>query len=174
MSERAVWVLVLLALVALVLYGMRRGWTKRARRQTSRLPGLPPVPANLSGQQQLVPEATGLYVGTTFAHDWQDRLTFGGLGNRAGASAQLRHSGVLLERAGSDPLWIPAESLRGARVDHKLANKVVPGKGMLVMTWQLGEHRLDTGFRGEDKTRQNEWAEAVRELVPAGEADEER
>lgn len=174
MSERAVWVLVLLVLVALVLYGMRRGWTGRARLQSRQLPELPAAPGDLSAQEQLVPEASGLYVGTTFARDWQERLTFGDLGNRAGASAQLRRSGVLLERAGSDPLWIPAGSLRGARVDHKLANKVVPGKGMLVVTWQLGEHRLDTGFRGEDKTRQNEWAEAVRELVPAGEADEER
>jgi hypothetical protein len=168
--ERALWVLALVVLFALVLYGMRRGWVNRARRQSVRLPEFPPVPAEVSEEDELRPGVTGFYVGTTEAGDWQDRIVVGDIGHRANGTAHMHRSGLLLDRTGASPLWIPAESLRAARVDHKLANKVVPGAGLLVVTWQLGQHRLDTGFRCDDKAVQHEWAEAVRALVPAGES----
>lgn len=168
MTARTIWVLVLLALAALAMYGMRRGWLNRARRQAVWLPEFPQAPEGVSEEPELLPETTGLYVGTTVGSDWQERIAVGDIGHRADASAHLRRSGLLLQRDGSSPLWIPTESFRRVRVDHKLANKVVPGSGMLVVTWQLGEQSLDTGFRGDDKTRQNEWADAVRALVPAG------
>lgn len=170
MTERAIWVVVLIALAALAMYGMRRGWVNRAKRQEALLPQFPEVPEGAEEEPELLEATTGLYVGTTLDGDWQDRVVVGDVGHRAEASAHLRRSGLLLERAGASPLWIPSEQLRRVRVDHKLANKVVPGGGMLVVTWQLGEHALDTGFRGDDKAKQNEWADAVRALVPTGSA----
>lgn len=171
MTERAIWVVVLIALAGLAMYGMRRGWVNRARRQRARLPEFPEVPEDVADEPELLAGTTGLYVGTTFDGDWQDRIVVGDVGHRAEASAHLRRSGLLVERTGASPLWIPSEQLRRVRVDRKLANKVVPGGGMLVVTWQLGEHVLDTGFRGDDKARQNEWADAVRALVPTGPSD---
>lgn len=171
MTERAIWVVVLVALAALAVYGMRRGWVNRARRQQAQLPEFPHVPDGVDDEAELLAGTTGLYVGTTMGGDWQDRVVVGDVGQRAEASAHLRRSGMLLERTGASPLWIPTEQLLRVRVDHKLANKVVPGGGMLVVTWQLGEHSLDTGFRGDDRARQNEWADAVRALVPTGPSD---
>lgn len=164
---RTLWVLALAALAALVVYGMRRGWVNRARRQAAQLAEFPAVPDGLDAEGELLPATTGLYVGTTRAEDWQDRIAVGDIGHRAEATAALRRSGLLLERSGASPLWIPAGSLLDARVDHKLANKVVPGAGLLVVTWQLGELRLDTGFRAADTTTQDRWTEAVRALVPS-------
>ncbi|RCW43868.1 hypothetical protein DFQ14_1059 [Halopolyspora algeriensis] len=164
---RTLWVLALVVLAVLVLYGMRRGWLRRARHQAERLAEFPSEPDGLSAEPELLPAADGLYVGTTQAGDWQDRIVMGDIGHRASATARLRRSGLLLERSGAGSLWIPAASLRGARVDHKLANKVVPGAGLLVVTWQLGQQWLDTGFRAQDKTVQTEWAAAVRNMVPS-------
>lgn len=164
--ERALWVIVLVVLAALVMYGMRRGWVNRARGQAAQLPEFPAAPVGIAEQPQLLSEETGFYVGTTRAGDWQDRIVVGDVGHRAEAVAKLHESGLLLERTGATPLWIPAELFRDARVDHKLANKVVPGAGMLVVTWQLGDHALDTGFRADDKAPQTTWAETLRAMVP--------
>lgn len=168
--ERTSWILALLVLAVLVCFGMWRGWANRARRQSGWLPAFPAVPPD-SGADVL-PECSGLYVGTTTAGDWQDRIAVGDIGHRAETVAALRHGGLLLERAGSTPMWIPVEAMRDARIDQKLANKVMPGVGMLVVTWQLGDHLLDTGFRSDDKATQNEWANAIRELVPATASNE--
>lgn len=162
--ERTLWVLALIGLAALCMYGMRRGWVNRARRQAD-LPDFPAAPGELAEPLEL-PAETGFYVGTTRAGDWQDRIVVGDVGHRAEAVAKLHRSGLLLDRTGASPLWIPAESLRDARVDHKLANKVVPGAGLLVVTWQLGDHTLDTGFRADDKAPQTKLAEAVRAMAP--------
>ena len=161
--ERWLWVLALVALAALVFFGMRRGWVNRARRQAELLPEFPAVPDDAG--EALLPAATGMYVGTTIAGDWQDRVAVGDIGHRANGTARLHRSGLLVERDGASAVWIPAESVRAARVDHKLANKVVPGAGLLVITWSLGEQRLDTGFRCDDKEVHNDWVEAVRALA---------
>lgn len=171
---RILWVLGLAAVAALILYGMRRGWVHRARRQAEQLAEFPAEPDGLSDEPELLPAAYGLYVGTTTAGDWQDRIAVGDIGHRANATAHVRRSGVLLQRSGAESLWIPAASLHAVRVDHKLANKVVPGAGMVVLTWQLGQQWLDTGFRAAGTTTQNEWAESIRELVPADEAAQPR
>ena len=168
---RTLWVLGLLLLVALVFYGMRRGWANRARRQAD-LPEFPAVPADLADESEIRESISGFYVGSTRAEDWQDRIAVGDIGHRANAVASLRGSGVLLERDGASPMWIPAESVVDARVDHKLANKVVPGKGMLVFTWRLGDQAIDTGFRADDESTQDEWAKAVRALAPAAGRDD--
>jgi hypothetical protein len=165
--DRFLWVLGLVALLALVFFGMRRGWVNRARRQGAELPDFPVPPAEPG--DELLPAATGMYVGTTRATDWQDRIAVGDIGHRANGTAHLHASGLLLRRTGASSLWIPAESIVDCRLDHKLANKVVPGAGLVVVTWRLGEQLLDTGFRGDDKMTQTDWVEAVRTLSPADE-----
>jgi hypothetical protein len=164
--ERALWVVALVAVAGLVIYGMRLGWVHRARRQAAWFPEFPQAPDGVSDEQEIL-SATGLYVGTTTSGDWQDRIAVGDIGHRAAAVATLRRPGLLLERAGASPLWIPTGCIRDARVDHKLANKVVPGVGLLIVTWQLGDQRLDTGFRGDDRRTHHDWVEAIRALVPA-------
>lgn len=160
--ERLLWVLALAALAALVFFGMRRGWLARARRQAAELPPFPERPADPGAEE--LPAATGMYIGTTKADDWQDRIAVGDIGHRANGTAHLHARGLLIERDGASAVWVPAESVVDARLDHKLANKVVPGAGLVVVTWRLGDALLDTGFRGDDKDAQTEWVEAIRSL----------
>ncbi|WP_433869395.1 transporter [Saccharopolyspora sp. CA-218241] len=164
--DRLIWVLLTIVLIALVFWAMRRGWVNRVRRQQAVLAEFPAPPAEL-GTVELRPAMTGMYVGTTRAPDWQDRIAVGDIGHRSEGVARLHPSGLLLERTGATALWIPAESIVDARRDHKLANKVVPGAGLLVVRWRLGETELDTGFRFDDKAEHEPWAEAVRGLGPA-------
>ncbi|WP_187352072.1 PH-like domain-containing protein [Allosaccharopolyspora coralli] len=160
--ERALWVLALVLLAALVFFGMYRGWRNRARRQQD-VPEFPTAPGAMV--EDLLTPVTGLYVGTTRSGDWQDRIVVGDIGHRANATAHASADGVLLDRDGASSVWIPKQSIVDARVDHKLANKVVPGAGLLVVTWQLGAHTLDTGFRSDDTPNQREWANTIAGLA---------
>lgn len=170
------------AFFALCVFGMWRGWRARARRQASVLPPLPAVPtelAELAGSAELtqlpgtplLPETTGVYVGSTTAGDWQDRVAVGDLGFRAAATLRLTSDGLLVNRVGAQPLWIPAAQLRGARTDRALAGKVMGRDGLLVVRWQLGDQLLDTGFRGDDKDVYQRWVAELCSL--AGIEDQE-
>lgn len=168
--ERLLWVVALVVLALLIFYGMRRGWTNRKHRQEQWVPAFPSVPQDRGAE--LLPATTGLYVGTTTAGDWQDRIVVGDIGHRADGVAMLTREGVLLERNGASPLWIPTESLLDVRVDSKLANKVVPGAGLLILTWQQDQHRFATGFRCDDKQLQRQWAETLQAEVAVPGAQE--
>jgi hypothetical protein len=151
---RLLLVLVCAAAVLLVLAGMRRGWRNRMLRQSG-LPALPTPPAD-PGPQRLA-EASGVYVGTTFAASWQDRVVHQGLGIRAEATLALHDAGVVIDRTGADPVFIPTEALAGARLAPALAGKAMGAGGLLVLRWRLGEHELDTGFRADDKSVYPSW-----------------
>ncbi|HEY3606459.1 MAG TPA: transporter [Pseudonocardiaceae bacterium] len=157
--------LAVVAFFVLCAAGMRLGWRNRQRRQ-SRLPELPAVPADPG--TPLMAELTGVYVGTTTAGDWQDRIVVHGLGNRAATRVRLFNDGVLLDNAGG-PLWIPADDLVDARADRALAGKAMGVDGLLVFRWRLGEHVLDSGVRGDDRDGYHEWITAVAATGKGGE-----
>jgi hypothetical protein len=148
--------LAVVAFFVLCAAGMRLGWRNRQRRQ-SYLPELPVVP-DLG--TPLLTELTGVYVGTTTAGDWQDRIVAHGLGNRAATTVRLFDNGVLLDNAGG-PLWIPADDLVDVRTDRALAGKAMGVDGLLVFRWRLGDHLLDSGVRGDDRDSYREWITAV-------------
>jgi hypothetical protein len=137
---------------------MRRGWQHRGRRQQW-LPELPPIPAALGAE--LATPLSGLYVGTTLAARWQDRIVAAGLGTRAEAVARLTEAGAVITRQGSTPVFIPAARLIDARLEPALAGKVVGRGGLLVLRWRHGEHDLDTGIRADDRTGYPAWIAAV-------------
>lgn len=151
---RVLLVAACLLLFVLALLGMWLGWRHRGRRQDW-LPELPPVPAALGSE--LSPPLTGLYVGTTLATRWQDRIVARGLGTRAAALARLTEAGVLIERQGGDPVFLPSGQLVDARLEPALAGKVVGQGGLLVLRWRHGDHDLDTGLRADDKTGYPAW-----------------
>ncbi len=150
--------LAVLAVFLLCLYGMWRGWRRRARRQAEVLPEFPPPPAE-TGATML--ETTGVYVGTTIGDDWQDRVAVGDIGHRAEATLKLTENGVLVERTGASALWIPAGQVDGARTARGLAGKVMTADGLLVVRWHLGDRVFDTGFRGDDKDVYEQWVQAL-------------
>ncbi|HZY76716.1 MAG TPA: transporter [Jatrophihabitantaceae bacterium] len=165
---RLVLVLACVAFLLLMLLGMWWGWRNRARRQAG-LPALPPVPAGLG--DELAPRLDGVYVGSTFASSWQDRVVHGGLGLQANATATLRTAGVLIEREGAETIFLPRESITGARLAPGLAGRVVGAGGLLVISWRLGsgEHsaELDTGLRADDKSAYPQWVRTINEKVAA-------
>jgi hypothetical protein len=161
--------LLVIALFVLCVAGMRWGWRNRQRRQ-SHLPALPQPPGTHDAAP-LLPTATGVYVGTTTAGDRQDRIAVGGIGLRSPVTMSLYPDGLLADRTGATPLWIPVDALVDARTDRALAGKVMGTEGLLVIRWRLGDHTLDTGVRGDDKDGYGEWIDAVRELTTRGAAE---
>jgi hypothetical protein len=160
---RAVLVLVCVALVMGALLAMRLGWRRRLDRQ-SHLPAVPTPPADLGDELQ---RASGVYVGTTFASSWQDRVLHDGLGERAVTDLVLYASGVLVERVGSAAIFIPASDLVEARLAPGLAGKVVGEGGLLVVRWRLGDTEVDTGFRADHKSTYPQIVQAINRGVPA-------
>ena len=146
-----------------VLAAMRLGWRNRLARQAD-LPPLPAVPSD-PGPERLRLE--GVYVGTTYADRWQDRIAHERLGERAEAVATLHDAGVLVARTGSTPVFLPVADLLGARLAPGLAGKVVGEGGLLVLRWRLGDTELDTGLRADDKTGYPQWVRAIEDEVRA-------
>lgn len=157
----ALTVAIAVLFVGIVLL-MRLGWRNRQRRQSDLLP-LPSVPLTVS--QPLLSPLDGLFVGTTTAGDWQDRVAAGGLSDRATAELRLDAAGVTIARHGADPLFVPVEAIEGARTDRALAGKVLGPGGLLVITWRHRDRLLDSGFRADDKERYVEWVSRLREIA---------
>jgi hypothetical protein len=161
---RLLLVLGCIAFLLLMLVGMWWGWRNRARRQAG-LPALPPVPD--APGDELAPRLDGVYVGSTFASSWQDRVVHGGLGVQANATATLHPSGVLIEREGATAVFLPREAITGARLAPGLAGRVVGEGGLLVIGWRLGDAELDTGLRADEKSSYPQWVRTINERVTA-------
>jgi hypothetical protein len=161
---RLLLVLVCLAVVVGALWAMRVGWRHRVARQFGL--GSLPEPATELGYP-LLPAETGLYVGTTSAASWQDRIAAHGLGRRAAATAFLFPAGLVIDRVGDSSIYLPVASIMDARLAPGLAGKVVGAGGLLVVRWRLGDAMLDTGFRADDKCSYPEWVRAISGLVHA-------
>ena len=142
-AEQVPGLVLVVLVVALAWWGMRRGWQGRSRRQAY-LPA-PQVPPADPGQP--LARAEGLYVGTVLAEQWLERVVAHGLGARAGATLTVFPSGLLLERDGAPALWVPDAALRACRRDTGLAGRVTETGGLVVWTWNLGDTVLDSGFR---------------------------
>ncbi|MDR6505857.1 hypothetical protein [Arthrobacter oryzae] len=152
-----------LPLIALALVLIGVGWRNRLRRQSD-VEQLPAVPAELS-----LPLATavGQYVATTTAGDWLDRIAVHGLGIRTNAELTVHPEGVLFERSGAAPVFIPAARLTGVRQESGMAGKFVEKDGLLVVRWTLGSRELDTGFRSRRADDKPVLLEAFQELISA-------
>lgn len=161
--------------VVLVVLNMRRSWRYRRHYRAITLAPFPMPPAELAGPDgaALLAAATGVYAGTSMAGDWQDQVMVGDVGVQATATMHLSRAGLLIDRAGATPLWIPTDWMRGVRTGRALAGRVMAADGHLVITWQLGGHLLDTAFRGEEELYPD-WLEALRQLSEERLLDAER
>lgn len=153
---RLLQVLILLALFVLCLGLMYWAWTGRAKKQAGAIGDLPAVPADCGAQ--LLEPTTGLYLGSTLAPSWIQRITVGDLGFRATAELTRFERGILLERDGAATIWIPQESITAVRAERGHAGKVMTEDGVLVIRWTLPTGtEVDTGFRGDDKAVYPAW-----------------
>lgn len=164
-GERILLTVSMFLLVFALWLLMLKGWRSRQRRQAD-LPS-PPAPPEVRGQM-LAPATSGLFVGTTFADDWLDRVAVHDLAHRAAGWLVVAADGVHVEREGQADLYLPYESVARAFLGDALAGKVVGKEGLLLLEWRLGSRLLTSGFRADDHGLHRGLAEAISaRLTPA-------
>jgi hypothetical protein len=155
--------LFMLALAVVVFALLAAGWRNRLRRQSD-VEALPAVPAELSAP---LAAANGQYVASTTAGDWLDRIAVHNLGIRSNAELSIHPEGVLFERSGAGPVFIPAGRLTGVRQESGMAGKFVEKDGLLVISWMLGARELDSGFRTRHADDKSTLLNALQDLISA-------
>jgi hypothetical protein len=158
---RVGWLVGLLLFVALVYWLMREGWKWRGALQSD-IPALHTAPQR-PGEAKLT--MSGRYHGSTTAGQWLDRIVAHGLGTRSLAELTLTDAGLEVERPGASDFFIPADALRGARLDKGIAGKVLTEGGLLVVTWAHGDKLIDSGFRSDHAAEHPEWVDALNEMT---------
>ena len=148
--------------IGIAIRAMLRGWRQRSQRQVEMVGELPAMP-DLVGAA-LIPPTQGLYLGSTLAPNWLERVNVGDLGYRSKSVLTRYPQGILLERSGASPIWMPQSAITGVRTERALAGKVIPGRGsesprrILVIRWRLPSGtEIDTGFRGESRSGYDAW-----------------
>ncbi|MCD2144380.1 PH-like domain-containing protein [Gordonia paraffinivorans] len=166
-----VCLLILFGLLAM-FYLLIRGPKTKAAAQAELIGELPAVPAD-PGEELRGPD-TGLYVGSTVAPSWQDRVVVGDISDRANATITEFASGVLIARQGASDIWIPRESITEVRTARGLAGKVMSADGLLVIRWVLPTGTaIDSGLRADDKTIYPGWVDAFAGRHDSGQGTQE-
>ena len=158
MSDRVWSTVATLAFAAGVAALMWKGWRGRQRRQGD-LP--PPQTDAPEGAAVVVGATPGLFVGTTTAGDWLDRIAVHALSDRAAGWLTVTDAGVRIEREALPDLFLPYDALLAAEPGDALAGKVVGRDGLLLLTWRLGARTLQSGFRAADHAQHPRLAAAV-------------
>jgi hypothetical protein len=130
-------------LLTLCYLAILHGWRSRQHRQ-----GGLAAPMEPPDDLVLDDAVEGVYVATTTAYDWLDRVAVHGLGVRSRADVVVAPDGIAIVRNAAPSFFIPAEELLAVRTSQGIAGKVtVETAGLVVFTWQHDGHRFDTGFR---------------------------
>ncbi|GIG29111.1 hypothetical protein [Cellulomonas marina] len=170
---RAVVAVALLLLALLALRMMRAGWKARAAR-TAAL-GIDPVapPADLGAVR--VPPVPAVYVSTTRAEEWLERVVAHGLGVRSPAEVSVHDAGVLVERRGAPDLFLPRGRLTAVGAGPAIAGKAVGGDGLLLLDWRGDDTGvaplLRSGLRLRRRADQSTVVAAVEALLAPSTAD---
>ncbi|MFI5706806.1 hypothetical protein [Kribbella sp. NPDC051620] len=150
-----------LAIIGVGWFGMYRGWRNRQQRQADLAP-LPVVPESKAKGVE------GVYVATTTAGDWMDRIAVHELGVRSTADLAVSEAGLIFHRHGAADVFIPVGHLTGVRTDRGIAGKVTAeASGLVVVTWTHDGHELDTGFRPRRKADTAPLTESISTLIGA-------
>ncbi|GAA1338490.1 hypothetical protein [Arthrobacter roseus] len=147
-------------LIVLIFFMIWRGWRGRAARQSDVGP-LPAVPAD--GGAQLC-EVEGQYVVSTTSGDWLDRIAVHGLGAKSQAVAVVLTSGIHFVRTGAPDVFIPVNAIAAVHCSSGMAGKFVEKDGLVIVSWRLGEHLLDTGFRTRHAMERNTLRDAIESI----------
>ena len=147
---------ILVVLIAFLIQLILRGWRHRAQRQLQIIGQLPGLPETVG--PAVIPGIPGLYVGSTIAPSWQDRIAVGDLGFRTKAVLTRYPEGIMVQRTGGHPIWIPADSVTAIRTERGIAGKAMTHEGILAIRWVLPSGtEIDTGFRADDRREYENW-----------------
>lgn len=144
--DRTGLLLIVVAIAVVLLSLMALGWRARTRRQRD-LPAPVPVPGNTGDPHG---EFHGRYVATSVGGEPLERITAHGLAFRGSATVRVSELGVLLDRIGERPIWIPREHLDGVRRATWTIDRVVEQDGLTVLDWRLGDRPVETALRLDD------------------------
>lgn len=148
----------LVLLIVFLIRQMMRGWLHRAQRQAELVGTLPALPDSVS--PAIVAATKGLYVGTTLVPHWNDKVAVGDLGFQAKAVLTRYPEGIMLQRSGAGPIWIPDESITAVRTERGIAGKALTHDGILAIRWKLPSGtEIDTGFRADNRAEIDRWLE---------------
>ncbi|WP_234417629.1 MULTISPECIES: ABC transporter permease [Miniimonas] len=153
----ALLVLVGLALLALMWWG----WRRRVRRTAV---GLGAPAAALTAPVTLAVE--GVYVSSTTAGEWLERIAADGLGVRSPVVAEVGDDGVTLRRTGAPDVVVPRAALLGARTERGIAGKVAQPGGIVVLRWRTGDVVLDTGVHPRHAADRARLVDAINAITP--------
>ncbi|QHN28643.1 hypothetical protein GII33_11895 [Gordonia pseudamarae] len=148
--------LAVLAGLGRVVYMVATGAAIKAREQVEAVGEIPVLPDN-PGEPVRGPDS-GLYLGTTFAPSWQNKITVGGLSDRSAANITEFTDGIEIARQGADDIWIPRGCVTVVRTESGFGGKVMGDGGVLVVRWVLpGGTEVDSGIRADDKAVYSGW-----------------
>ena len=137
---------------------MLKGWRSRQRRQAD----LPAPPAPPAVPALVVHPATpGVFIGTTSAADWLDRIAVHGLSDRSNAELTVATDGVHIAREALPALYLPYSAVEQVELGDAHAGKVMGRDGLVLLTWRLGERSLISGFRADDHAAHSHLVDAV-------------
>ena len=159
-----------IALLVLAAWGlMLLGWRARGRRQQgiAAPASVPPALVDRAGDQGVA----ATYVSTTGAGDWLDRVVAHGLGVRSAARVLASDDGLAVVREGAPDVFVPAADLRAVRRESMRAGKAVPGAGLLVWDWQLGDVLVATAVRVRSDAERDGLEAEIRSLLGANQGD---
>ena len=143
-------------LIAFFIRRLLRGWRNRSARQAELIGNLPALPDTVG--PALTGPTKGLYVGSTIAPHWNDKVAAAALGFRAKAVLTRYPEGIMLQRSGTGPIWIPDESILVVRSERAIAGKALTHDGIVAIRWRLPSGtEIDTGFRADDRGDISKW-----------------
>lgn len=154
---------VMIVLIVIALGAMRQGWRARQRRQADIPP--PQRPTHAEPPEGAV---AGLYLGSSTAGDWMDRVAVHGLGVRSRAWLAWSPQGIEVFRQGAPSFEIPGSDVAGVRMDRGVATTVRSKDSVVVVTWQLGDRSVDTGFRADDSAGHRTVLDGLMTTFPTG------
>lgn len=146
MDSKLLSALSVVVVLVIVIPVLIVGWRRRLRRQGD-IGALPTVPAE-TGTATLSEDL--FYVATTRAEQPLERIAARGLTFRGRAVVTVTASGVVLEIAGSAPLFIAASAITGAGRATWTVDRVVEKDGLVFVRWHLNETLVDTYLRSAD------------------------
>lgn len=161
MVASLIFAVVLVLVIGWLIRLMMRGWRRRGQLQETLIGTLPAVPDMVG--PPTVAATRGQYLGCTLAPKWNDRVVAGDLGYRTKAVLTRYPEGIMVQRSGARPIWIPQDAILAVRTERGIAGRTIPSRshdGVLAIRWRLPSGtEIDTGFRADDRSEHTRWLE---------------
>lgn len=158
--SRTVFLILMVAIAAIILITMWIAWRARTKRDASILD----MTVELTGAT--IAEFQGVaYVSTTALGRPLDRVAVPGLTYRGSADLTVRADGLEIEVVGEHPVRLSGAQLRGTGVARGRIGKVVERDGLGVLQWQpQGSRVLESAFRFADPAQRRQFQAAVEKI----------